>query len=263
MTLILIKIFVTVSIVLGLSFVAERISPRWAGLLGGYPLGTAIVLIFITYQEGEIFGAQSAVHTIAGLTANLAVFVAYGLTLTLRPQASFLLPSLSAIAAFFAVGLPLSLIDFSLWTATGFLLVIITLCLFGFKKFEEIKIKNAVRLGLWVTGVRAATACFVVLSITGLAHIMGPKMAGVMASFPSTVFPMIVIMHFTYGRGPVLTIIKHFPKGLGAMICFALSYALYLEETGLLWGTLFAFGIATLYLLAYSILQQKIRPTEL
>ncbi|NVJ90959.1 MAG: hypothetical protein HWE34_04845 [Methylocystaceae bacterium] len=261
MSLILIKTLVTITIVLGLSVVAERVSPRWAGLLGGYPLGTAIVLIFIGYQEGTDFAAQSAVHTLAGLTANLAVFAAYGLVLTLRPASSFILPSLSALAAFFVVAIPLSKLDFDLVGALIFIVIVIALCLFAFKRFGDMKILTAVRLSFWVTFVRAAMACFVVLSITGLADQMGPEMAGVLASFPSTVFPMVVIIHFTYGPAPVLTIIKHFPTGLGAMITFGVVYALYLVDLGLLLGTLVSFGAATVYLLGFSFLQQKMRQT--
>jgi hypothetical protein len=261
MSLILIKTLVTITIVLGLSVVAERVSPRWAGLLGGYPLGTAIVLIFIGYQEGTGFAAQSAVHTLAGLTANLAVFAAYGLVLTLRPASSFILPSLSALAAFFVVAIPLSKLNFDLVGALIFIVIVIALCLFAFKRFADMKILTAVRLSFWVTFVRAAMACFVVLSITGLADQMGPEMAGVLASFPSTVFPMVVIIHFTYGPAPVLTIIKHFPTGLGAMITFGVVYALYLVDLGLFLGTLVSFGAATVYLLGFSFLQQKMRQT--
>ena len=41
------KIAVTIGLVLALSLVAERVSPRAAGLLSGYPLGAAIALFLI------------------------------------------------------------------------------------------------------------------------------------------------------------------------------------------------------------------------
>ncbi|SCA57148.1 conserved membrane hypothetical protein [Candidatus Terasakiella magnetica] len=260
MSLILIKICVTITIVLGLSVIAERVSPRVAGLLGGYPLGIAIVLVFISYEEGASFAAQSMVHTLAGLCANLSVFATYGLVISLRPKCPVWLAALLSLLSFMIVGLGLSYIDFDLISAVVFIIIVIAICIFSFKRFAEMKIHRAVRLGFWVTFVRAAMACFVVLSITGLANIMGPQMAGVMASFPSTVFPMVVIIHFTYGPAPVLSIIKHFPNGLGAMVSFGIVYALYLESLGLLWGTLASFGAATVYLLAFSLFQQKMRP---
>jgi len=263
MTLFIIKIIVTVTIVLGLSVIAERVSPRWAGMLGGYPLGTAIVLIFIGYEEGTAFAASSAVHTLAGLSANLSIFATYGLVLTLRPHSGFVLPALCALAAFFAVGVPLSWVSFDLIRALTFIIPVVVLCMVVFRRFADMRIKTAVRLSFWVTGIRAATACVVVLSITGLANTLGPEMAGVLAGFPSTVLPMVVIVHFTYGPAPVLTIIKHFPSGLGAMITFAVVYALYLDELGLWLGTLMSFGAATLYLLSFSLVQEKMRRIRL
>lgn len=262
MTLMLIKIGVTITIVLALSIIAERVSPRWAGLLGGYPLGSALVMIFIGYQEGTSFAALSAIHTIAGLTANLGVFAAYGLVLMLRPKSSYLFAGLCSLITFFSISIPLSQIDFDLMGSVAFIIIVIALCLFSFKRFPDKLITTAVRLSFWVTFIRAAMACFVVLAITGLAEQLGPEMAGVLAGFPSTVFPMIIIIHFTYGPAPVLTIIKHFPSGLGAMLTFAIIYALYLENLGLLLGTFAAFAAATLYLLVFSALQQKMRQSK-
>ena len=70
------KIIVTVGMVLSLSAVAERVSPRVAGLLSGYPLGAAIALFFMGLEIGPDFAAQSAVYTLVGLVAS-QVFV-YG-----------------------------------------------------------------------------------------------------------------------------------------------------------------------------------------
>ena len=44
--LLLYKLCITMLAVLGLSFVAEKISASLAGLLSGYPIGTAIILHF-------------------------------------------------------------------------------------------------------------------------------------------------------------------------------------------------------------------------
>jgi len=258
-SLFLTKIIVTVAIVLGLSVIAERVSPRWAGLLGGYPLSVAIVLIFIGYQEGEVFASQSAVHTLAGLTANLSIFAAYGLVLSLRPNTHWFWTILAGLVAFFSVGTVLSAIDFNLVGAFVFMTVVIILCIFSFKRFAEIKIDKAVRLSFRVAFVRAASASFVVLVITGLAKQLGPQMAGVLASFPATVFPMIVIVHVTYGAAPVLATIKHFPIGLGATTIFCLVFSLYLTEQGLFVGTLISFAVATVYLVGFTLVQQRLR----
>ncbi|PIQ38778.1 MAG: hypothetical protein COW58_15430, partial [Thalassolituus sp. CG17_big_fil_post_rev_8_21_14_2_50_53_8] len=58
--LLLAKILVTFLTVVLLAKVAERMSPRHAGLLAGFPLGTAIALYFFGWQQGPQFAADSA-----------------------------------------------------------------------------------------------------------------------------------------------------------------------------------------------------------
>lgn len=67
------KLGLSVSMVLGLSAIAVRASPRIAGLLSGYPLGTALALFFIGLEISPTFATQSAVHTLAGFTATMAL----------------------------------------------------------------------------------------------------------------------------------------------------------------------------------------------
>ncbi|PSJ19146.1 hypothetical protein CVH10_24380, partial [Halomonas sp. ND22Bw] len=57
------KLAVSSGVVLGLSMIAERVSTRGAGLLSGYPLGTAIALVIIGLELSPAFAADSAVHT--------------------------------------------------------------------------------------------------------------------------------------------------------------------------------------------------------
>lgn len=259
MTLMIIKIIVTISIVLGLSVIAERVSPRWAGLLGGYPLSVSIVLIFLAIEQGPEFGAQSAIHTLAGLIANLSLFGAYGVILSLRPQTHWLLCGLGSLSVFLGAGLILGQIHFTVGMAALAAIFYVIFCVLTFRRFVEMKIEKAVRLSFSVVFVRATAACFVVLAITGTARLLGPEMAGVLASFPATVFPMIVIVHLTYGAAPVLAVLKHFPVGMGATVVFTIFFSSYVERLDVLWGTLGAFGLATIYLLGFSFVQEKMR----
>jgi|SRR5680860_682423 len=71
------KLVISIGIVLGLSLVAERVSARMAGMLAGYPLGTAIALYFIGLEISPAFATESAVHTLAGFSATLALSAGY------------------------------------------------------------------------------------------------------------------------------------------------------------------------------------------
>jgi len=255
-TLFFIKIGVTISIVLGLSVIAERLSPRWAGMLGGYPLGVAIALIFVAIEQGTVFAGVGAIHTLVALAANISIFATYGLCLSLWPRCPFYAATGAGLVSFFSFGYGLSLISFDLKTAFVFTGSVVVCAVFAFRRFQDMTIKQAVKLSPWVALIRAVVACAVVLTVTGLASVLGPQLSGVLSGFPSTVLPLVIILHVTYGPAPVLALIKHFPKGVVSTILFSGVYAAFLIELGVLWTTLLAFAVATVYLFALQYFQQ-------
>ena len=75
--IVLLKIAVTLMVVIGLSWVAEHVSPKLAGILAGYPHGIAIVLYFIGVEQGVDFAARAAIYAIGGLAANVVLSYVY------------------------------------------------------------------------------------------------------------------------------------------------------------------------------------------
>ncbi|KPA19468.1 conserved hypothetical protein, membrane, partial [Candidatus Magnetomorum sp. HK-1] len=72
------KILLTSIIVVCLAFVAEHISPKWAGLLSGCPTGTAITLYFYALENGLTFAGESAIFNVIGLVAmQMFIFCYY------------------------------------------------------------------------------------------------------------------------------------------------------------------------------------------
>ncbi len=256
MALILAKLAVSIGVVLGLSMLAERAGPRVAGVLAGYPLGTAILLYFIGIEQGIDFASKSAVYAFPGLIATLSFLYAYFLAsrrctqLPVLPQ--ILLCSLCAFAAFLGVSWLFQLTEMSLTQAAIILLVAMFVALVLFRKIENESILNRVRLTKSVVLLRAALASLIVLIISGLAAWIGPRWSGLLSGFPVTLYPIMLILHFTYGTGPVHTLIRNFPRGMGALWVYILTVSLGYPVLGLELGTLAAFGIATVYLVSYS-----------
>ncbi len=62
------------AIVLGISMIAERVSPRVAGIISGAPLGALISYYFLGIEQGIDFVTESIPHAIAGMSGVL-VFV--------------------------------------------------------------------------------------------------------------------------------------------------------------------------------------------
>ncbi|MFZ0612380.1 MAG: hypothetical protein WAM73_09100 [Desulfobacterales bacterium] len=255
--LVVLKILVTIVIVVGLSVVAEHVSPRVAGILSGYPLGAAIALFFIGLEVGPDFAAESAVYTIAGLVGSLCFVYAYYRAARHFKKGTILLSSTAATAAYFAAIAMLQTLGLSKITAV--LLTVGATLAFAiiFRDIEDSRIERPVRLTFRVLLLRAVLASGAIVMITGAAKWVGPRWAGLFSAFPTTLFPLILIVHFGYGLRPVNTIIKNFPRGLGALILYALGVSVVYPRCGVFWGTLAAFAAATGYLAAYGVLSAR------
>ncbi len=255
--LVAVKILVTIVIVVGLSVVAEHVSPRVAGILSGYPLGAAIALFFIGLEVGPDFAAESAVYTIAGLVGSLCFVYAYHQAVLHLKQGTILLFSGAATLAYLAAIAILQTLGLSKITAV-LLTVGATLAFaFVFRHIEDFRIERPIRLTFRVLLLRAVLASGVIVMITGAAKWVGPRWAGLFSAFPTTLFPLMLIVHFGYGPGPVSTIIKNFPRGLGSLILYALCVSVVYPRCGVYWGTLTAFAAATGYLAVYSALMAR------
>jgi len=246
------KLLVSIGVVLGLSVIAERVSTRVAGLLAGYPLGTAIALFFIGLEISPAFATQSAVHTLAGFTATLALSGGYLLCARRDGLPGVLAGTAGGFAAWLAVSLLLTQVEFTRLTGTLTTLVAIVVFLRLYRRVPETA--TGMRGGFsWAAlGLRAVLAAAIIFLITGLAHVMPAAWAGVMAAFPVTMYPFLVILHLTHGAAPVATVIKHYPAGLGALLWYALCVSLTYDRLGLSLGTLIGFAVATAWLLAWT-----------
>ncbi|MFG6668428.1 hypothetical protein ACGK9R_15150 [Halomonas sp. HNIBRBA4712] len=245
------KIAVSVVMVLGLGVIAVRVSPRVAGLLSGYPLGSALALFFIGLEISPLFAAQSAVHTLAGFTATMALGAGYWLCGRSPGLVGVLYGTAGGIVAWFGVGLALAQFDFT--RVTGTLVTLCAILLFSllFRRIPERRATTREVFSWRALGARALLATAIVFAITGLAHWVPAAWAGTLAAFPITMLPFLLILHLAQGPAPAATVIKHYPMGLGSLLCYALCVSLTYEPWGLLAGTLAGFGVATLWLVGW------------
>ncbi len=258
--MILLKITVTILIVTTLSIVAERVSPRAAGILAGYPAGSAISLFFIGLERGADFGGQSALYNVAGMTALLIFLYTYYRVSARANRFAVAAGSASALVAFFAAVALLSALHLPPWA--GLLLTCAAILAAGrlFQWIPNAQITKRVSLGPRVLLFRASLSAGIILLITGAAHWVGPDLAGLFSAFPATVFPLVLIIHTTYHAEQAHTVIKNVPTGLWSLILYSLTISVVYPRIGIFWGTLVAFAIATVYLLGLAAAGGRLKP---
>lgn len=248
----IVKILVSIIVVVLLSLIAERAGPRVAGIVSGYPLGTAISLFFIGIEIDPAFAARSAIFTAAGLSATVAFVGGYLLGLKAaegrRRMPALLLALLPALAAYGLAAGILSILPIN-WISAP-LIAMASMVLIGriFRTIPDATIHTKIQLGVAGTLLRALFAALVILVITTAAGMVGPEWAGLFSAFPITMLPLLVIIQFSYQPAHVRTIIKNVPRGLGSLLTYALVVAATYTDLGVAWGTLLGYLAATLYL---------------
>ncbi len=250
MILLLIKICVATIVVVTLSLIAEYASPRISGTLSGYPTGTAIILFFFGLEHGVQFAADSALYNIVGLLAMQMFLYGY-----YKASEHFRLPVTVLIALFGYSATAIALYFLPLPRSVLVVAALLSIPLFGylFKPIANHVITRKVALQYKVIAFRAVSAASIVVLVTSIAHLVGTTWAGLFSAFPSTLFPLLLIVHFTYGAKPAQTIIKHVPVGLVALVAYSLTVTVLYPLIGVYIGTVCGFIIATVYLLIYQL----------
>lgn len=260
--MVLAKILVTAFTVVILSLVADRAGPRIAGILSGYPAGTAITLYFYGLEIGPQFASDSAVYNVLGLTATLAfIYVYYRVTSRQKAETSkyhtIALATAAAFVSFLGSSSLLQLLPMNRWLAPVITLGAIYLFWRLFKNIEDHDIEVRVKLTPKAIVLRAMLAATIVLAVTFAAKFLQPSWAGLFSAFPITMFPLLLIVHLTYDTRQAHTLIKNAPIGLVSLVLYSLSVSLAYPLWGINLGTLISFAAATIYLIVYREIANK------
>jgi hypothetical protein len=253
------KLMISVSIVVFLSWIAEHVSPKVAGLLSGYPLGAAIALFFYGLEISPEFASKSALYTMIGLVASQTFVYCYYRASVYFKKWNIFCSSMIAVAGYFLAIWFLHFIKLNHVLAIVVPIISIFLFSYLFREIDNVKIQKRLTLNYRLLFLRAIFAGAIILVITGAAKWVSSTWAGLLSAFPVTLFPLMLLIHFTYGKKHVHTIIKHFPMGLGSLITYCLSVSIVYPVCGVYLGTFVSFTTATVYLLIYYFITAKLK----
>jgi hypothetical protein len=249
MNFVVAKIIVTVLLILALAWVAEKASPRIAGILSGYPIGTALVLFFYGLQSGPEFAVATVPYNLLGHASALAFAYCYFLGARSSSGRVVLLSSILAMAGYGLVAVGLSYLQ--LPVAGGVVVSAVSIALFSFlfRKAPNHVIHKKVSYTLPMVVFRISISTVLVLVVTALAQTVGVKWAGLFSAFPLAVFPVVLLIHITYGHEQARTVLKNFPRGLWTVLIYSVTVSLTYGRFGVYWGTAIGYLFATMALL--------------
>lgn len=259
LTLPIIEFVTAVLFVLVLSVLAEYVSPKVSGVISGIPTGTAIILFFYGLEHGTKFASESSLFNLAGM-ASFQIFIYLYYRVSMRQSKhGFFLPSLAAIIGYLATILLLKQVHLNFLIALAIPLFFIPLFAYLFKEVGDTTIEKRVKLSPKIITIRAIIASLVILSITSIAKLVGSEWAGLLSVFPTTVFPLLLIIHTTYGKNHVHTIIKNIPNGQWAMVIYVTSVFFLYPLLGIYVGTLLSYLFVAIYLVIFFRIQKRVK----
>lgn len=250
MSVVVAKVCLSVFLVVGLVLIAER-NPKIGGLLAGLPLGTGIMVLFYSIELGIPFVLQGIPYGIAGLVSALSFGMGFylGGKLWIRHRFGHILSALiGGSFAFLGSGLLIEKIPMQLHTS-----VLIfgcgTVLAIRFYKHVLPPTIHPPRPFSWNQMMfRAVIVTGIVLLITGIAEQVGPQWAGILASFPTVLCPMLVILAFGYQNALYPSVLKHFSYSISTLSIFYLLVWWLLPTLGLVYGLISCYLICFVYL---------------
>lgn len=253
--------------VLGITWVAERLSPRLAGVLLGFPLGMGLSLFFIGLEQGTLFASQSALWSIQGVVAALVFCLVYSstaaITATRSRLHSIVLSVLTSLTAYFATAFFIMQgVPSALWLRYLLVFWVLAVTAVLFRYSTSGVTHHKVRLTPFILCARAFAAAAIILLVTGTAAMVGPKWSGLFSAFPTTILPTAVILHIHYGSAVLGPLFRELPQGMLALILFACCIHFFYPLIGVYQGIILSYLASASYLLFYeTYLRQRLNQT--
>jgi len=213
-----------------LILVASLAGRRWGNAVGGWIVGLPVtsgpVSLFLTLEQGPAFAQQAAAGTLAGTAAQVCFSVAY---FWAAEHVGWPLAFAAGACGFLACATILQAL--ALPHLTLFLIALVALAI-GLAVTPR---REAARLStippIWDIPARMAVATTLVLSVTAGAAALGPRLSGVIASFPIFAIVLTVFAHHGQGAAAARLVVRGLMMGLYGFACFFATVSLLLTRT--------------------------------
>jgi hypothetical protein len=232
----LFKILLAPLLIALVSLAGRRWGPGVAGWLLGLPLNSGPIMFFLVLEQGPQFASHAALGSLLGILAWAASVLAYAYCCL---KMSWWWSTILAWIAYFVVAALLLLVSVSLMWAFVLVCAALALMLWAFPKSSQASSPPV--YGRYDLILRMATASVMVLTLTGLARVLGPMRSGILSAFPAYTTILAVFSHW-HGTAAAVRTLKGILVGLytGATFFLILSPGLlHLSTAG-------AFGLAIL-----------------
>lgn len=237
-SILLTKLLLGPGLVVATSLAGRRWGPAVSGVLVAIPIVLGPILLIITIEQGDAFGADAATASLLGLVGLAAFTVVFARAGRARPWP---VATLAGWAAFLAVALALSEVDATAGVAALAALAAFSLALVLIPPPAE-PAGPRTPPPAWDLPARAIATAILIVTLTGVADALGPALAGALAPFP---IATTVVAAFVLAQdGPIAAteMMRGFVRGIFGAVAFSFLVAVLLDPLGT--AAAFAIGFA-------------------
>lgn len=242
MPLLLLKLVLSPLLIQAASLSARRWGQAIGGWLVGLPVTSGPIALVLALERGRAFAAAAAAGSLAGTAANCAFALGYAAAARRR---SWPWAFASGSLAFSAAGLLLAATAPPFWALPAIVAATIVATLRLIAPPAE-DAEPVLRWPRWDLPARMAIAAGLVLGLTSAAPFLGPRLAGLCATFPVLATILTVFAQRQRGAAAAAQVLRGLVLGLAAFAGFFIVIRLAIEPV----GTAAAFAGATLLALA-------------
>jgi hypothetical protein len=242
-----------------ITVIAEKKSPKIAGILMSLPVITFLSLIFMAMSQGVDFAGKAAIWNPIGAVADLVymVFFAAGIKIPeyidkkqnrqYRNGKSDRIKEIfcgliTGFAGYFLSILVLSKLSIrSGWVSLIFLWIAAIISYRIFRQFPDMKIAPKKIISSKDLLFRCFFGGSAVAAIVILGDSAGYLWGGLFSSFPGTITPVLVLLHLKNGKEMSYGVIKSSPIGLSATGLYSCMVWLLYPLYGILMGTIISY----------------------
>lgn len=240
MDILLLKLTITPALILLASLAGRRWGEAVSGWFVGLPLTSGPVCFFLALEQGTGFAAKSTLGSLAGAAAEAAFCLAYGIAAQRRAWPA----ALAAGSAAFAFGGAV-LAETALPLVPSLAVVIAALATSLWLSPEF----NATRAALpppprWDLPARVVVATALVLGLTALAPYVGPRLSGLLATYPAFAVVLTAFAHRNSGPAAANRVLRGLMIGLFSFAGFFAVLGRTIEPFGIAGGFAAASAVA-------------------
>jgi hypothetical protein len=234
------KLTLTPALMLAVSLASQRWGEAIGGWFVGLPLTSGPVCFFLALDEGPEFAAAAGLGCLAGAAAEAGFCIGYG---RIAPHAGWPLALAAGSTGYVVCGFVFTEAALPLWplVATACAALAAALCLIPRPGRGDTALPRSPR---WEIPARMGVATALVLGLTALAPLAGPRLSGLLATYP--VFAAVLAGFSQRGRGAAaaIQVLRGLLTGLFAYTGFFATLAIALPALGIAAGFALATGVA-------------------